>query len=158
MTKLILLTVVLALGVIHVATAQISSYESAVAMIACRQAADDSIAAPGARTILLTHGSPTARAIVLLHGLTDSPGQFEALARRLHDDGNNVFVPRFPQHGVRGGDVRTLSALTVAELRAFADSVTSASAGLGDSLVIVGLSMGATVAAWIAQRREVWRV
>lgn len=112
MRHLTRLTVVLALGIAGVASAQPSSYERAVAMIARRQATDDSIAAAGARTILLTHDAATPRAIVLLHGLTDSPGQFEELAHRLHDDGNNVFVPRFPLHGVRGGDVRTLSALT----------------------------------------------
>src|SRR5829696_2970940 len=116
MRHLTRLTVVLALGIAGVASAQPSSYERAVAMIARRQATDDSIAAAGARTILLTHDAATPRAIVLLHGLTDSAGQFEELAHRLHDDGNNVFVPRFPLHGVRGGDVRTLSALTVADL------------------------------------------
>ncbi len=135
-----------------------STYAGAVAMIARRQAADDRVAARGARSILLTRGEPTARAIVLLHGLTDSPRQFEALARRLHADGNNVFVPRFPHHGLRGGDAGSLSALRASELRGFADSVVSESAGLGDSVVVVGLSLGGTVAAWVGQERAVWRV
>jgi esterase/lipase len=134
-----------------------SSYGRAVAMIARRQAADDSVAVPGARSILLTGDAPTARAIILLHGLTDSPRQFEALAYRLHADGSNVFVPRFPRHGLRGGDARALAALTASGLRAFADSVVSEAAGLGDSVVVVGLSMGATVAAWIGQERVIWR-
>jgi esterase/lipase len=134
-----------------------SSYDRAIAMIARRQAGDDSIAVPGARSILLTRGAPTVRAIVLLHGLTDSPRQFEALAYHLYADGNNVFVPRFPQHGLRGGDAGALAALTASQLRAFADSVLSAAGGLGDSVVVLGLSMGGTVAAWIAQQRGVWR-
>jgi esterase/lipase len=132
-------------------------YDSAVAMIARRQAGDDSVAVPGARSILLTRGAPTARAIVLLHGLTDSPRQFEALAYRLYADGNNVFVPRFPRHGLRGGDVRSLATLTASELRGFADSVVSDAVGLGDSVVVAGLSLGGTVAAWIGQERAVWR-
>jgi esterase/lipase len=134
-----------------------SPYARAVAMIARRQAADESVAVPGARSILLTRGAATARAIVLLHGLTDSPRQFETQAYRLYADGNNVFVPRFPRHGLRGGDARSLATLTASGLRAFADSVVSEAAGLGDSVVVVGLSMGATVAAWIGQERVIWR-
>lgn len=145
-------------GAPHVAPAPTSSsYAGAVTMIARRQAADDSVAVPGARSILLTRGAPTAHAIVLLHGLTDSPRQFEALAYRLHADGNNVFVPRFPRHGLRGGDARAVATLTAFGLRAFGDSVVSEAAGLGDSVVLVGLSMGGTVAAWVAQQRATWR-
>ncbi len=148
----------LALVAASVATAQSPSpYARAVATIARRQVADDRVAVPGARSIVLTHGAPTARAIVLLHGLTDSPRQFQALAYRLHADGNNVFVPRFPHHGLRGGTAGSLTALRALELRRFADSVVSEAGGLGDSVVVVGLSLGGTVAAWIAQRRPVWR-
>jgi carboxylesterase len=132
-------------------------YDRAVAMIARRQAGDDSVAVPGARTILLTGGAPTARAVVLLHGLTDSPRQFEALAYLLHADGNNVFVPRFPRHGLYGSDAGALAALTASQLCRFADSVVSEAGGLGDSVLVLGLSMGGTVAAWVAQQRTVWR-
>ena len=135
-----------------------AAYTSSVAAISRRQAVDDSIAVPGARSILLGGRAPTARAIVLLHGLTDSPRQFEAFAYLLHADGNNVYVPRLPQHGLRGGDVGSLSALTAAQLRGVADSVVNEARGLGDSVVIVGLSMGGTIGAWIAQQREVSRV
>lgn len=133
------------------------SYARSVAMIARRQAADDRVAVPLARSILLTRGAPTARVIVLLHGLTDSPRQFEAFAYRLYADGNNVFVPRFPRHGLRGGDARSLATLTASELRGFADSAMSEAAGLGDSVVVAGLSLGGTVAAWIGQQRTIWR-
>ena len=135
-----------------------TAYARSIAAIARRQAVDDSVAAPGARSILLTSGAPTPRVIVLLHGLTDSPRQFEAFAYLLHADGNNVYVPRLPQHGLRGGNVRALSALTAAQLRGVADSVVSEARGLGDSVIVVGLSMGATVGAWIAQERQVTRV
>jgi carboxylesterase len=95
--------------------------------------------------------------IVLLHGLTDSPRQFEVLAYLLHADGNAVYVPRLPEHGLRGGSVGALSALTAARLRGAADSIVNEARGLGDSIVIVGLSMGATMGAWIAQERHVTR-
>lgn len=148
----------IALVVAHAASAQTpSAYATAVAIITRRQAADARVAVADARTILLTNGSSTARAIVLLHGLTDSPQQFAALAQRLHADGNNVFVPRFPHHGIRGGTASSLGALRMSELQAFADSVMDSAAGLGDSVVVVGLSLGGTVAAWIAQRRAIGR-
>jgi esterase/lipase len=135
-----------------------AAYTRSVVAIRRRQAVDDSVAVPGARSILLAGGAPAARAIVLLHGLTDSPRQFEAFAYLLHGDGNNVYVPRLPQHGLRGGDVGALSALTAAQLKGVADSVVNEARGLGDSVVIVGLSMGGTIGAWIAQEREVSRV
>lgn len=135
-----------------------SDYVNAVAAIARRQAIDDRVAAPGARSLLLTNGARTPRVVVLLHGLTDSPLQFQPLAELLHADGSNVYVPRLPDHGLRGGSVRTLSALTADELRGVADSVVREASGLGDSVIVVGLSMGATVGAWIAQHRIVTRV
>jgi esterase/lipase len=135
-----------------------AAYARAVAAVARRQAVDDSVAVPGARSILLTAGAPTVRVIVLLHGLTDSPRQFEAFAYQLFGDGNNVYVPRMPRHGLRGGSVRSLSALTADELREVADSVVDEADGLGDSVIVVGLSMGGTAAAWIAQERAVTRV
>ena len=135
-----------------------SNYARSIAAIAQRQAVDDSIGAPGARSILLTGGAPTPRVIVLLHGLTDSPRQFERLAYLLYADGNNVYVPRLPEHGLRGGSVGALSALTAAQLQGVGDSVVTEAGGLGDSVVVVGLSMGATVGAWIAQHRQVTRV
>jgi len=134
------------------------AYARSVSAIARRQAADDSVAVPGARSILLTEGAKSPRVLVLLHGLTDSPRQFEALAYLMHADGNTVYVPRLPRHALRGGNVGALSALTDQELLAAADSIVDEARGLGDSLVVVGLSMGATMGAWIAQEREVTRV
>jgi alpha-beta hydrolase superfamily lysophospholipase len=151
---------VVSAAVVHPLPAQQNqaAYNSSVAAIGRRQAADDSIAVPGARSILLVGRAPTARAIVLLHGLTDSPRQFETFAYLLHADGNSVYVPRLPEHGLRGGNVGTLSALTAAQLRGVADSIVNEARGLGDSVVVVGLSMGGTVGAWIAQQRDVSRV
>jgi esterase/lipase len=133
------------------------AYEEAIAIIAQRQAADDRVAVPGARSILLTRGAATRRAIVLLHGLTDSPLQFAPLAQRLYADGNNVFVPRLPHHGLRAGGAGALAALSSSGLSNFADSIAYSAAGLGDSVIVLGLSLGGTLAAWLAQQREIWR-
>jgi esterase/lipase len=134
-----------------------SGYDRAVDLIAQRQAADDSVGAPGARSILLTHGRPTPVAFVLLHGLTDSPLQFAPLAQQLYERGSNAFVPRLPLHAVRDGSIRTLGRLSRNDLRTFADSIADTAAGLGDSVVVVGLSLGGTIAAWMAQHHPFCR-
>ena len=126
--------------------------------VVARQAADDSVVARGGRSILLTHGVRTPRVFVLLHGFTDSPTQFEALGRHLFDAGDNVFIPRLPHHAERVAPVRTLGRVRAAELASFGDSVVDAARGLGDTVIVAGLSAGGTIAAHVAQtRREVQR-
>ena len=141
----------------HPAPAQ--SYAAAVALAEAQQRIDDSVAVPMGRSILLTHGHRTAKAVVLLHGFTDSPRQFADLADSLFAQGDNVYVPRLPHHAELGGDVSRLAGVTAEGLRDFADAATNVGAGLGDSVTVVGLSAGGTVAAWIGQnRRDVQRV
>ncbi|HEY5060463.1 MAG TPA: alpha/beta fold hydrolase [Gemmatimonadaceae bacterium] len=136
-----------------------TSYGDAVQRIARRQQADDLVAADGGRSIFLTHGDRSARAVVLLHGFTNSPRQFEHLAAMLYAAGDNVYVPRLPHHAERNGTAKTLGSLTAEELRDYADSAMDVAEGLGDSVVVAGLSAGGTVAAWIAQtRRDAQRV
>src|SRR4051812_39860830 len=65
-----------------------ASYADAIDRIMRRQAADDRVAAPGGRSVVMTHGMPTARVIVLFHGLTNSPKQFEHLAAQLFAAGH----------------------------------------------------------------------
>jgi alpha-beta hydrolase superfamily lysophospholipase len=113
----------------------------------------DADAAPGGETIFLQHGRRTARAIVLFHGLTDSPRQFGALADSLFRDGDNVLVPRLPRHSIQHKDVRELGGLTPGELCRFADETIDIAAGLGDSVIVMGLSIGGTLATWTAEHR-----
>lgn len=135
------------------------TFDEAVARAQRQIATDSDIAAAGGVPILLTHGARTPRAIVLLHGFTDSPRQFAALAESLYTSGDNVFVPRLPHHAERGRDVAELARLTAAELCRAGDSAVDIAAGLGDSVVVAGLSIGGTIAAWTAeQRSEVRRV
>jgi esterase/lipase len=135
------------------------SYRVAVERVERQQRADDRIAAAAGRTLLLTHGSRTPRVDILLHGFTDSPQQFAALADSLFQEGDNVYVPRLPHHAERGGDARALSGLKAVELRETADSAVDVAAGLGDTVTVVGLSVGGTMAGWMGQHRaEVHRV
>lgn len=134
------------------------TYRDGIARASEQVVRDSSVAAPGGESILLTHGSKTPRAVVLFHGFTDSPKQFEALADSLFARGDNVFVPRLPHHAERGHDVGELAKLTAPELCHAADAAVDAAAGLGDSVVVMGLSVGGTLAVWAAEhRREVRR-
>jgi esterase/lipase len=128
-------------------------FDHALARAQARVAADSTAAAPGGASILLAHGGRSPRAIVLLHGFTDSPRQFAALADSLFAEGDNVFVPRLPHHAERGKDVGELSRLTAAELCRAADEAVDVAAGLGDSVIVLGLSVGGTLAVWAAEHR-----
>ena len=131
-----------------------TDYDSAVTRIQNRQAQDDSIAVGEARSIFMGHGQRTPRVYVLLHGFTDAPTQFDALGARLFTTGDNVFIPRLPHHGERQAPVRALGRVSAGELEAFGDSVIDIATGLGDSVIVVGLSAGGNVAAFVAQRRD----
>lgn len=131
-----------------------NSYRDAVARERAVIAADDSIVAEGGASILRVHGMKTPRAIILIHGFTDSPRQFAELADSLFADGDNVIVPRLPHHAVRGKDVGELARLRASELVRTADAAIDVAAGLGDSVVVMGLSVGGTLAAWAAEHRH----
>jgi carboxylesterase len=159
-TAAIAVVVLIALAGLPVGTTDLGShpnpalsYDAAIAAITRHQRADDSIAAQGGRSILLTHGDRVPLAVVLLHGLTNSPRQFDSLARMLYRDGANVYVPRLPRHAERGADPRVLGLIGAEMLSAAADSAVDVAVGLGDTVVVAGLSLGGTMAAWIAQYR-----
>ena len=128
-------------------------YDAAVARANEIIAADSAVAAPGGESILLVHGKKAPRAVVLLHGFTDSPKQFAALADSLYALGDNVFVPRLPHHAEAGRDARQLAKLSAADLCRTGDASVDVAAGLGDTVVVAGLSVGGTIAAWVAEHR-----
>src|SRR5918992_3308417 len=129
------------------------TYEDVVARVARRQAADDSVVAHGGRSVLLTHGRRTPRAHVLLHGFTNSPSQFREVGERLFATGDNVYIPRLPRHAEREAPVRKLSRVNADEFTMFADSIVDVARGLGDSVIVAGMSAGGAITAWIAQWR-----
>ncbi len=109
-------------------------------------------------SILLTHGSRTAKCFVLLHGLTASPEQFAAFGRLLHERGANVLIPRLPRHGHADRLTSVLQHLTVAELEAFALESVEQARELGERTIVAGFSVGGLLAAYIAQHFAVDRV
>jgi carboxylesterase len=64
-----------------------------------------------------------------------------------------VLVPRLPLHGLRAGDVDVLQSLTADKLRAYGDRSADIAEGLGDTVLVIGLSTGGNVAAWMAHHR-----
>lgn len=127
------------------------SYDAALRIVDSIRAMDGADIAPECRALLLSHGAPAPRAVVLLHGLTNCPAQFDSLARMIHARGANVFVPRLPAHGHADRMTGALARLEAGALRDFTDRVLDAAAGLGDTLIVAGLSVGGTMAAWAAQ-------
>jgi alpha-beta hydrolase superfamily lysophospholipase len=137
----------------------VADYTAAVTRIAAIQAHEDSLVAPGGGSLLLSHGHRTARVVVLFHGLTDSPLQYFPFAQRLFAEGDNVFVPRLPHHAERAGHVAGMAKLTAQELRDLGDGSVDLAQGLGDTVIVSGLSAGGTIAAWVGQyRSDVHRV
>ncbi|HEX5031657.1 MAG TPA: hypothetical protein VFX78_09395 [Candidatus Eisenbacteria bacterium] len=118
------------------------------------EALDDSVPLyPPCRTMVLDHGVRTERAYVLLHGFTNCPRQFGALAQLLYDDGANVLVPRMPRHGLANASPHVLADLTADELTRAAGEAVDIARGLGKRVTVVGLSSSAVAAAWLAQER-----
>jgi pimeloyl-ACP methyl ester carboxylesterase len=109
-------------------------------------------------SILLTHAEAAPRAYLLLHGLTASPRQFEALGRQLYERGANVYIPRLPRHGLADRLTTELEGLTADELRSFALASLGFARTLGPRLQVVGFSLGGLLAAWLAQRAAFDRV
>ena len=131
----------------------ILDFDQAVSRIAQRKKLEDSVVVRGLGSIFMSHSYPTPRVYVLFHGFTDVPPQFEVIGKRLFDAGANVYIPRLPHHGERLAPVRALGRVHGDELAAFGDSSVDIARGLGDSVVVVGLSAGGVIAGWIAQRR-----
>src|SRR5438105_5111728 len=128
-----------------------ASYDSASAMVARRQAEDDSVVVSRGRSVLLTHGTRTPRVFVLLHGFSDLPDQFAIVGAHLFAGGDNVYLPRLPHHGERRAPVRSLGKVRAEELARFGDSTMAIARGLGDSIIVMGLSAGGVIAGSIAQ-------
>lgn len=101
---------------------------------------------------VLDHGTRTARVTVLLHGLTASPRTWRDFARTRHARGENVLVPRLPRHGHADRMSEALAGLTRDELTAQAGRIVDAAAALGEEIVLVGFSLGGSLALHLGHR------
>jgi esterase/lipase len=129
------------------------SFDQALAEARRQQDALTALHAPAARPVLLQHGRRTPVAVAWLHGYTNCPRQFEALGQSCLERGWNVWIPLAPRHGLadRMGDATSL--LTAAELADWGAQAIDVARGLGERVVVGGLSMGGTVSAVLGLRR-----
>jgi carboxylesterase len=105
-------------------------------------------------TQLQTHGKKTDTVIVFLHGFTSCPAQFTELGKAYYERGYNVFIPRTPRHGFDNRRGEPLQGLTAEELAAFGHQTADIAQGLGERVVIAGLSGGGSIATYLSQERE----
>jgi alpha-beta hydrolase superfamily lysophospholipase len=129
-------------------------YASAMAKADTLLAADGDDIDPRCRSKVLTQGQRTERSVVLLHGYTNCPQQFAAMAQAYSDAGYNVVVARIPEHGKADRLTKALSDLQPGALSAVGDQAVDIAAGLGERVTVVGLSGGGTLAAWLAGERD----
>ena len=129
-------------------------YAAAEAKYATLQARDGDDIRGVCRTTLLTHGARMPRVYVLLHGLSNCPRQYVEFAPLLFEQGANVLIPRMPRHGNVDMSGRELAELMPEELCRFGDDVIDVACGLGESVIVLGLSGGGVLASWIAQVRS----
>ncbi|HTX59969.1 MAG TPA: alpha/beta fold hydrolase, partial [Verrucomicrobiae bacterium] len=132
-----------------------ADYPEALARIEAFKALDDASILPEARTALLDCGHRTPLAVVLFHGFTNNPAQYSEFAPMVRAHGVNVFVPRMPEHGDRNRLTPRLKNLTAEALLASASEAVDIAFGLGERVALLGISMGATLAAYFAQYRSI---
>lgn len=106
---------------------------------------------PRCHSMLLTHGRKVERVVIFYHGLTNCPAQADELAPLLFEQGYNVLVPRLPGHGEADTLTLALADVMAEDFVTTAETATALAHGLGDEVVVVGLSAGGTVAAYHAQ-------
>jgi esterase/lipase len=102
------------------------TYAEALARVESLRAGAPAGMNPVCQVQLLTHGQKADRAIILVHGYTNCPKQMEGIGQRFYDLGYNVLIAPLPYHGH----------------------------GLGDEVVMMGISMGGVTTAWAAQNRS----
>jgi carboxylesterase len=103
---------------------------------------------------LITHGEKMENVILFLHGFTSCPDQFGQLGQEYFKKGYNVYIPRTPRHGIKDRLGTPLKGLTAEELAEFASQSADIVQGLGDRVIVVGLSGGGSMTTWLSQERS----
>jgi carboxylesterase len=87
--------------------------------------------------------------VLVLHGFTGNPGSMRALAERLAEAGFTVDLPLLPGHGTVVEDMLDTG---WDDWSAHAEARFLALAARCESIVVVGLSMGGALTAWLGSR------
>jgi carboxylesterase len=89
-----------------------------------------------------------ARGALVLHGFTGNPQSMRGLALALADAGFTVEMPLLPGHGT---DIEDMVPTRWPQWCEAADDAFTALAARCDAVVVVGLSMGGSLAVWLAE-------
>ena len=131
----------------------VTSYTEAMQRIDALKAKEPADMNPVCHLQILTHGQKVENVIVFIHGYTSCPEQFHDLGEKFYVLGYNVLIAPLPHHGLADIMTEAHALLTAEELVAYADEMVDITQGLGDRVVMMGLSGGANVTAWAAQER-----
>jgi len=101
---------------------------------------------PGAEPFSAVSGPNGA---LVLHGFTGNPGSMRPLAEAFADVGFSVELPLLPGHGTAVEDLLSTRWRDWSEA---AEQAYTALAAQSDRTVVAGLSMGGTLALWLASR------
>lgn len=102
---------------------------------------------------VLDHGKPTAKVVVLLHGLSNCPAQYSQLSQEIFAQGYNVIMPRMAFHGFEDRLNNDWGQVGMHSFITDANTAVNLAKSLGDEVIVVGLSVNGTMAAWLAQNR-----
>ena len=103
---------------------------------------------------LMTHDKKVDRVIILVHGYTNCPQQFHELGQHFFDLGYNVLIAPLPHHGLADRMTEAQAKLKAEELAAYADETVDIAQGLGNQVIMMGISAGGVTTAWAAQNRS----
>jgi pimeloyl-ACP methyl ester carboxylesterase len=129
----------------------VSSFQDTVKKVENIISSEGSDLHPLGHTRLLSHGKKTGAAVLWFHGYSSAPQQFIPLGEKCFELGMNVYIPRAPHHGLNDRLTEETRKLTEEELKAWAEESLQITRGLGDRVIVGGLSMGGAVTTWLAQ-------
>lgn len=132
----------------------VQSYAEAMQRIEALQAQEPQGINPVCRLQLMTHGNKVDRTIILVHGYTNCPQQFRDLGQDFYDAGYNVLIAPLAHHGLADRMTEAHAQLKAEELAAYADETVDIAQGLGEQVVMMGISAGGVTTAWAAQNRS----
>ena len=132
----------------------VQDYEEAVRRAGSFREDEQQDMNPLCRLQLMTHGRKADRAVILVHGYTTCPQQFHELGKRFHASGDNVLIAPMPHHGLSDRMTGEHSLLRAEELAVYADTVVDIAQGLGEEVIMMGISAGGVTTAWAAQQRK----
>jgi len=132
----------------------VQSYAEALQRVETLQAQEPPGMNPVCKLQLMTHDKKVDRAIILVHGYTNCPQQFYELGQRFYALGYNVLIAPLPHHGLADRMTETHAQLKAEELAGYADETVDIAKGLGEQVIMMGISAGGVTTAWAAQNRS----